>query len=157
MDDALRMDGIQAVEQAGQPGEQLGLPESPPLPQQHVEARAFLVLHDHAGRAEVLEDVVDTHDVRVFEARQGARFDEEAPQAGRILRCEFGRQRPDGVVRLAPGEVAGQVLLDRDGPVQVVVHRKVGDAERPLAQYALDAVPEQAGAGRQRGAIGAQQ
>src|SRR5262245_47179303 len=93
------------------------------------------------------------------ERRERARLVEEARKAPleRIeARLPLG---PDRLVIAALGEIAGQVLLDRDLEVEIRVRRQIGQPETADAQSLLDLVlvqritPGQSDLGGHRGAL----
>lgn len=143
MHETVGVDGRETIEQRMQQLQDLALGQGAAAFQQAVEAFTLLVLHDHIGAAIGLEDVVYSYDIRVFEARQGARFEDEAFEPGLVFLQQFIAEREYRAVLLPMGELAGQIFLDCDRAMQIVVGGKVSDAESTLAEHALDGVPMQ--------------
>ena len=88
------------------------------------------------------EEVFDGDDAGMLvEMGEGPGFFEEAVQAvGELL---AGWARIDGQadpIRRPAGAIAGQILLDGQPQMEIVVPGQVGDAEAAMAQHPADAV-----------------
>jgi hypothetical protein len=74
----------------------------------------------------------------MLEAREEARFLDEADHAGAIGLGMVRRQRRDRLLVAPHGVRRREVLLDRDVTVQDLVEREVDDAEAAFAEHAND-------------------
>ena len=97
-----------------------------------------------------LDVAMRPHDVRVSKAMEGARLVDEAVEAPGEECAAPGGRRGDTPCRSAPRRVGGEVLLERDRSIQLVVERQVRDAEAARAEHADDLVLADAVALRQR-------
>ena len=84
--------------------------------------------HREVQRAVLLAGAEDRHHVRVVERGRDPRLGDEAPPEARVLR-QLGRDQ-----------------LERDGPLERQVDRRVDDAHATAAEDALDAVAGEHGA-----------
>ena len=92
-------------------------------------------------------------DVRVSKAMEGAGLVDEAVEAPGEDRLAPGGRRRDAPAGPAPRSVVGEILLERDRSVQLVIERQVRDAEAARAEHADDLVLADAVALRQRGGM----
>ncbi|MCO5165313.1 MAG: hypothetical protein M9894_02960 [Planctomycetes bacterium] len=111
-------EGQRAGEQGAQPGG-LARVQRAVAPEPALERLARNEVHDQVGRPALLADAVDADDVRVLEARGGARLDGEALQ---LLRVRAG----------AEGD------LDRDLAAEPPVEGAVDDAHAAARELALE-------------------
>ena len=141
----------------GQPVEERVKPSPPSLRRQAaaladdlLQGLALDVLHDDVGGAVGLDVAMRPNDVRVSKAMEGARLVDEAVEAPGEECPAPGGRRGDAPSGLAPRRVGGEVLLERDRSVQLVVERQVRDAEAARTEHADDLVLADAVALRQR-------
>ena len=132
--------GRQAVQQGEQQFHQRLLAQLPAMRPPELQRAAVLDLQHHVGRAEGLEEAGDADDGAVAKGSQRARLHEEAVQPLPVARQVLAGRRGDAAVGGAKDDVLREILLDRDGRVQVHVGREVGDAEAAFAQHAVDPV-----------------
>ena len=153
MQEAGGMDLLQPVEQRPQDAVELGWCDGTAF-QALLQRVARHQFHDDVGGAVGLEEVEHAHDRR--RALQGgeraALVDEALAAPAEILR-HLGRARQHRDAVLADRQRRGQVFLDRDLAMELVVAGAIGDAEAALAQDRHDLVAADHLAGRQRDEI----
>src|SRR5262249_46876319 len=134
------MDEVEAVEQRPDEREDRALVEGPAAADPLAQGLPGYELHHHVRGAVRLEEAQHAHDVGVTERGERARLVEEARQAPlERLGCGLAL-RLHRLIVAALGEIAGQVLLDRDLEVEVRIGREIGQAEAADPQGLLDLV-----------------
>ena len=106
MNKALGMDHFEGVKQGMEDLQNLVLGQRAATLEQTVQAFALFVLHHHIGGVIGLKDVVHAHDGGMFEARQRARFEDEARETGLVFVDQLIGQRQHRAILLAMGELA---------------------------------------------------
>src|SRR5262249_40304450 len=81
---------------------------------------------------------VDADDVRVIEAGEDLRLLDEAIETPAVVGSAPFRAGHNRALAVAPDEICGEVLLDRDLAGERLPAREVRDAEAARAQHALD-------------------
>ena len=134
------MNDFQAVEKRGGDGEHGALLERPAGADPFAERLPGNEFHHHVRGPVRFEKTQDPDDIRMAERGERARFVEKPGKAPlERLRAGLGL-RLDRLVFAALGEVAGQVLLDRNLEVEVRVSGEISQAEAPDSESLLDAV-----------------
>ena len=144
MEQALLVHGAQGIHDGDQQF-QGGVETDPAvrlLPQVFAEGDPFHVVHDTVAGAVGAEEVLDRDDARMLvEVGQGPGLFQEAIKP--IVELFAGLASVDGqahTIRGATGAITGQVFLDRQSELQILIPGEVGDPKAAMAQDPADTV-----------------
>jgi hypothetical protein len=113
-----------------------------------VEALAAFIFKNHVARVVGFKHVRHGDYVRMFAAREHARFLQE-PFEGPLVSGNVGW--PQIAVRAIPHrKLRGKVLLDRKGLFEKLMLGEIGDAKSPSTEYRLNNISLNAGTDRKR-------
>ena len=141
--EAGRVDFLDAVEEWGHDAEDLRFLGLRMGVEPRLERLAALVVHHHVAGLVCLEVAHDAHDVGMAEAGEGARFLEEAVEPGLVVVGAAGARERDVPGADARDHAAGEELLDGDVLLEQRVAREIGDAEPAHAEDGVEAVLHQ--------------
>jgi len=132
MDEPLRVQRGQSIQQRQGQAENLRLLEGFAPPEHAFQAFALLVLHDEIGRAVFFEKGQHAHDVRVLESGQGPGLVEKQTPPLLEATGQLRGTQADAAVRVAGRALQRQVFLDGHQVVQFNVACQIGNPEAAL-------------------------